>query len=248
MTFTPARRLLSVALVATLFALPSVAQSKRRAVTHPGPAAQTTADISGTVVDAKTNAPVVGATVKVGRISRTTDTAGKFTVKGASGSGSTIALEISRTGYDAKTVNVAGGQQSVTVQLDPHPTVSARDTDGNVYVLDDDSIEFGYSVPFSGYRAARYEDFCKPDGTAIVVDRSQISRISGPATTATSSACCPGGTTQKITVTTKGGQPTELYFVDACNGYPNIDLIGRDHATAAPVYVPLTKIAEIVFP
>lgn len=243
------RRLLSVALVATCFAaLPSEAASKRRSVRVSPAPVQLTAEITGTIRDSVTNEPVVSAKVQVGDNSKLTDNAGKYTLRNVQASGN-IVVEISRSGYVTQTQTItSGGNHTLDARLVPLPTVSVRKTDNTTLQLDSDTIRFGYSIPFSGYRDAEFEEFCKADGTTVSIDRSEISRITGPATTVRFTPCCPNADTVKVNVTLKNGQTMDAYFVDACNGFPNIELLGRDHKTAKAQYIPFTAIAEIIFP
>jgi len=241
-------RSLTFLLLATVLAVPSFAAGKRRATEHPTMAAQITAEISGTVIDNATGQPVPAVKVKVGRNSETTDAAGKFDLKTVTGAGS-LNVEFSRSGYTAKTVNLTtGGKQVLTVRLDPGPTVRVRKVDGTIYDIDLDSAEIGYSVPFSGYQSAAAVTLCKADGATISVDRTQLRRIVGPATTVTGSACCPNTSTVKVNVELKTGEKSDMVFVDACNGYPNIDLLGREHVNGKFQYIPFAQIAEIIYP
>lgn len=248
MHLTHLRRLLCVALVAAcVVAVPSEAASKRRSVRKTPVQGSFTADITGTVLDNVTGQPVVNARVHAGRVSKTTDEAGKFEIKGLAGAGS-ITLEVTRSGYVTKTEQVTGnGAHDVTIRVDPLPTVAVRKLDGTTVQLDSDSIRFGYPIPFSGYREAEFEDFCKPDGTAVEIDRSQISRFNGPATAAQFAPCCPTETL-KINITLKTGVTTDVYFVDACNGFPNIDIFGIEHLSGKAEYIAFTQVAEVVFP
>ena len=249
MHLTQLRRLLCVALVATcIAAVPSEAGSKRRSVRKTPVQAQFTADITGTVLDAVTGQPVISARVHAGRVSKTTDAAGKFELKGVEAAGS-LTIEVTRSGYTPATqVLTTGGAHDLTIHVTPLPTVMVRKVDGTVLQLDYDSIRFGYPIPFSGYRDAEFEDFCKADGTAVVIDRSEIRKMTGPATTVKHAPCCGDVDTLKINVTLKSGESMDVYFVDACNGFPNIDVFGIDHLTAKAQYIAFTQLAEIVFP
>lgn len=240
------RRLLSVALIAAVFAVPSYA--KRRSVAHPSAANLITVEVSGIVLDSVTNQPVVGARVEAGESHRTTGADGRFTLRSTSGP-SPVVVHASRTGYHSATQNLTtGGKHELTLHLAPRPTVLVRTLSNQTYNLDFDTIEFGYPVPFSGYRSADFEDFCNPQGQAITVNRNEIQRINGPATPIHYAACCPSADTLKVNVTLKNGITTDLYFIDACDGVMNIDILGRDHVTNKSQYIPFNQIAEVVFP
>ncbi|HEY0157247.1 MAG TPA: carboxypeptidase-like regulatory domain-containing protein [Thermoanaerobaculia bacterium] len=244
---TNLRRLLSVALIATCITAVQSEAAKRRSVKHPSAPNVITAEITGTVVDDATGLPVVNATVVAGEESDVTDNQGKFTLKNVTGVGS-VDLVVTRTGYTEKHVAITtSGKQTITVRVVSRSVVTVKKVDGTTFQLDDNSLEFGFSDLFT-YRSSTDEDFCRPDGTQIVVKREEISRIVGPATLVPSAACCPGNTVQKVTVTLKAGGTTDLYFSDSCVYTRSVDLVGRNHVTGKVIYTPFSQIAEVVFP
>jgi hypothetical protein len=237
----------AIALLVTA-TVPALAQNpKRRAVQHPstgGPVIPIVA--TGTVVDAVTGQPVVFADVRLGSRSDRTDRTGKFKI--STNIPSQGVLSVTRSGYVAGSQNITGGgTQDFTIHLTPTPTVRLRLTDGSIKELDQESIEFGYVPPFGSYNKGESDDFCKPDGTQVSLNRSQIKRIIGPATLENNSACCSNNTVLKITAELKSGETTPLYFTDSCLGYM-IDFIGRDHVSANFVYTKFVDVAEIIFP
>lgn len=240
------RRTLAVALTAACFiAVPSHA-AKRRSVRHPAAASLS---IGGVVTDSVTGAPVVNAKVSYdSRHDDTTDASGVYEIKNLPLFTTPINITVERSGYTKKTVQAAPGTRTLNITVVPTPTVRVRKTDNTVLELDQESILFGYPVPFSGYREDESEDFCRPDGQQIVVHRSEIRKITGPSAPATHAPCCGSVETLKVNVEFKTGQVTDLYFVDACNGFPNIDLKGRNHVTGATTFVPFSQIAEVTFP
>lgn len=247
------RRTLSLAVaaavLATVPAISTQAAGRRRAVTPPTASGKLIAEVSGTIIDDVTGHPVVAAHVIAGGRSTNTDTAGKYTIKNITSYHGVINVEVSRSGYATKTqVLTTGGKQTLDVRVTPGAVAHVRKVDNSTYDVDFDSIEFGYPVAFSGYRSAEFEDFCTAAGAPVVVDRSEIRRIAGPAVMVDNATCCPGAQTLRVSVELKTGVTTDMFFVDACNGFPNIDLIGRDHTTGQFVYTPFAQIAEITFP
>jgi hypothetical protein len=246
------RRPLTAALVAVLcIVLPAHAtQPRRRAVAPPAALGKLTADkISGTVVDDVTGHPVNLAHVKVGDRAANTDSLGKFEVKNVTSFQGNIAVEVTRSGYATKTVLLnTGGTQVVAVRVQPTPTVHVRKVNGTTVDLDFESIEFGYPVVFSGYSSSASENFCKPNGSAVTIDRSQIRRVTGPGTIVHQASCCADHDVEKVSLELKSGETTELVFVDTCTGIPGIDLIGRNHVSGQIVYTSFTDIAEVTFP
>lgn len=232
--------------VALLVTLPASAD-KRRAVRQPDAGPQLTAIISGTVLDAVTGAPVSKARVTAGGDFGNTSDAGKFKLDGVVSFGK-IFLTVERSGYATKTITyTAGGTITETVRLDPTPTVRVVKTDGSTFNIDSESVEFGYAVPFSGYRKAESEDFCLSDGTKQVIDRSQIKKITGPATLVTQTPCCGTKQVQKVTLELRTGATVDAFFVDSCDGY-TVDFIGREHVSGDFKYTKFSEAREIVFP
>ena len=119
------RRLLSVALVATcITAIEADAAGKRRSVKTPTAPNAIHGDITGTVVDDVTGAPVVNALVEAGGRDDITNAQGKFELEGVSGAGS-LDLVVTRTGYADKHVAITAiGAQPISVRLVPRTTVS----------------------------------------------------------------------------------------------------------------------------
>jgi hypothetical protein len=246
-----ARRLFTAALVATVvFVVPAQAAGRRRAVTPPTAGGLLTADeVTGTVTDDVTNQPVAAVKVTVGNRTDTTDAAGKFKVKNVSSYHGLIVVEAARSGYATKKLELkTSGNQVLAISLHPGATVHVRKPSGTQFDLDFDSSEFGYPVVFSGYNSATNEQFCKPNGAAVTIDRSEIKRINGPATMVHVASCCAAHDVLKVNAELKTGEITDLYFVDTCSGIPSIEFIGRDHVTGKIVFTPFTDIAEVVFP
>lgn len=236
----------AIAIAALVLTVPAAAQ-KRRAVQHPSPpGGAVTTTITGKVVDAVTGAPVVSASLRIGDGFDRSDSTGSFSITTTIyGQGELVA---ERSGYNAGRLPITGaGPHVVTLPLQSKPTVKLRLTDGTQKDMDLESAEFGYVPPFSSYVKAEYVDLCKPSGTTVRFNRTDFSRITGPATNEAFAACCPDGTPQKITATLKTGEVSALYFNDSCAGYA-MDFIARDHVTGRVVYTKFANIAEIIFP
>lgn len=245
------RRFLTAALVATVvLVLPAEAAGRRRAAAHPSATNPiSAAEITGTVIDDVTGQPVPGVKVRVGNKQDTSESNGSFKVKNITSYQGKIIVEAERTGYALKRLELTtGGTQTLNIRVVPTPTIRLRKTNGTTLDLDFESAEFGYPVVFSGYNSATYDEFCKPDGTKVSVDRNQIRRIIGPATMVTNASCCTDHQVQKITAELKSGETTDLFFVDTCQGIPGIEFIARNHATAKIEYTKFSDVAEIVFP
>jgi hypothetical protein len=244
----PFRRLFTAAVVAALLiAVPSEA-ARRRAVKPPTAGNKVTATkITGTVLDNATGQPVVNARVSVNRRSDTTDAAGKFELRNIESFHGVINVDVDRSGYVRKVTTLTSGQVDVTVRVVPTPTVTVRKTNGSTVNVDFESIEFGHSTGFN-YQKAEFIEVCKGGGVLQTIDRSEFRRLTGPATVTPNGACCPGRDTVRVNVELKTGERVDMYLVDACNGFPNIDLVARDHASGVFLFIPLADVLQIDFP
>lgn len=241
------RRLFSLAAVAAFVLAAPMYGAKRRSVTAPAAGAPISAVVTGVVLDATTNQPVPSVRVEASGRHDTTDSAGKFDFRTLDGFGD-ITITAIRSGYESKTVKITqSGPANLTITLTPTPTTTVKRTDGTVLVIDTESITFGYPVPFSGYYDNEYEDFCKSDGTRVQIDRTQIKKITGPATLVNVGNCCADRAVAKVNLQLRSGANTDAYFADSCEGY-SVDFIGRLHSTGQFVYVHFSDITEVVFP
>jgi hypothetical protein len=236
-----------IAILTIAAALPALAQ-KHRAVRHPSPPGPVlTVTATGTILDAVTGQPVAFADVRLGNRRDTADRQGKFSIRSTTlyGSGEITAA---RSGYSpaSQTITTTGPQE-VTLRLQPTPTVTLRLVNGTQKQIDYESVEFGYVPPFSSYHKNEMDDFCKTDGTAVTLHRTQFSRITGPAMSESFAGCCSTGTVQRINAVLRTGESLPLYFTDSCLGY-SIDFIGRDHVTGDYTYTKFSDVAEIIFP
>lgn len=240
---------MAASIAALLIAFPSQAAGKRRGFSPRPTGPDFNGTVTGVVRDAVTNQPVIAATV--GAIDResATDSQGRFEIKFVKGPGHFLVTAV-RSGYEPFELGLGpNDSKDVTILMTPTPTVTVRLTNGLVTELDSESIKFGYPVPFSGYRDAEYEDFCKLDGTTIKVDRSEMKRLVGPAVKQAGGPCCPSGAiAAKMAVTLRTGETQDLFFIDTCEDRYRVDVRGRDHVTGQFTNILITDIAELIFP
>lgn len=242
--FAIRRTVLTILLLSIAVTFPAAA-AKRRAVAHPSRPARVTGLLKGRVIDAVTGLPVIKAKVSAGK-SDTTSANGEFEITGAWGYG-TIDVEIERTGYTTYETRLAAGDYNLTVQMNPTATATVRRTVGAAFAVDFESLKFGYSSGFSRLEAS-YEDFCGPNGTTVRHDRTEMRRIVGPATYVTDAACCDQAQTMKVSIELKGQAPADFLFADSCSTTNPMSLTVRDHVSGEVLYIPLTEVAEVVFP
>jgi Carboxypeptidase regulatory-like domain len=242
------RTLAAALLVTTALAVPALAAPKRRAVAHREAGAEFIITVSGVVLDAVTNAPVVNVSVSAADRFDVTDSQGRFDLRNVRGRGDVL-LEIARSGYQPYTSRITpSSPTSMTVRLNPTPTVTVRLVNGTVKNFDFESLKFGYPVSFTGYVEADSEDFCRvTDSTKVKFDKSVMAKLDGPAQTVEAGACCTGNA-QKMTLTLKNGQVMEVLFSDSCQERYKVDVKGRNHVAGDVEYVPITDIDEIIFP
>jgi len=223
--------------------------SKRRAVKPGGSqgAVVPPADVilTGDVVDSVTNAPVVGVGVSTTGKSGHTDATGHFAIRLVVGQNFT--LQFVRGGYETLSVIVnITTPVSQTFRMNPKPTTTVKLTSGKTYDLDTETVEFGYIAPFSGYNKDTRLNLCKPGGQSYMPDRSEIKKITTGAQI-NDAVCCSKGPLPAITLELKSGGTTTAAFSDACIGY-KVDVIAQEHATASPVYLHFSDIAEVTLP
>jgi hypothetical protein len=243
------RRNLVAALTAVLFIAVPAHAGKRRAVGTRAAGAEFTIDkISGQVLDSVTSQPVAFAAFSAGNRKDTTDAEGRFEVKNAKGYG-VMTIEVERSGYQRYTAQFRPNDPTtLTIRLAPTPTVRIRKTNGELLDVDMESLKFGYPVPFSGYRESESEDFCTADGTKRYIHRAEMAKLTGPAVLVPGGVCCDAGNAAKMTLTLKTGQTLDVLFTDTCEERYKVDVGARIHTTGVFVHIPITDIAEIIFP
>lgn len=210
-----------------------------------GGAVQPGITLTGVVVDSVTGAPVVAVQVTSGSKSGHTDKNGNFFIQVTPGTNTP--LHFLRNGYQQfdTSVNISA-DATQTFRLIPKATVKVRLTNGTVYELDPENVEFGYVAPFSGYNKDTKLNLCKAGGEVFTPERDDIKRITA-APQMTDAACCPSTAIPAVNVELKSGSTATAGFVDACFGY-KVDIIGQEHVSTNPAFLHFSDIAEIIFP
>lgn len=251
MASIPARRIIDrmkrlAIVIAVLLTLPSFAQKRRSVGTPEVDADPITIVCKGTVTDAATGLPIAFAEITTDRgIHGATPRSGKFSFKVVTKLGS-VSVTAGRTGYQSSTIKVtAAGTNELNFRLESRPTATLKKSDGTTVALDDDSVKFGYIVPFINYQTMTGSDFCMTDGTRSKIPIAQMARITGLGMSVPSSCCQRSG--QRVLLELRDTTLQDATFIDSCYGY-SVDLIGREHATGDVLYVPFGDVAEIVFP
>jgi hypothetical protein len=131
----------------------------------------------------------------------------------------------------------------VTVKLIKPQGDPAKDT----FILDIDTAQFAYLIPFSGYIRGDVGNFCKDDGTSITPDKHTIKRVIGPAVPVDNAGCCKLGPVMKAQLELKTGESFPVYFNDSCFGN-EVDFLGREKSSGQYQYFRFADIAEVDFP
>jgi hypothetical protein len=234
-------------LIAVLLTLPLFAQ-KRRSVGNPEAASGTPTTIvcQGTVTDAATGAPIPFVRLTTGKgLQGASSRNGTFAFDFVS-KGSDADITATRTGFQSQTIHVSGaGPHELNFRLESRTAATLLKTDGTTLSLDDDSVKFGYIVPFMGYQTVTGSDFYMNDGTRAKIPNSQARHITRLGITEPNAYCHQPG--QRLLLELRDDTIHDATFVDSCYGY-TIDLIARDHITGDVVYMPFTEVSEIAFP
>ena len=242
------RRFSALALLVTAVAAAPM-HAKHRSVGHRTPAVQFTKTVSGTILDAVTNAPVIAMTVTIGTRTDATDAQGRFEIRNAAGAG-TMKVELDRSGYVRQVVNLGPSDSGVlgTIHIAPTATATAKLVNGTTVQLDMESLKFGYPVPFSGYREDDFDEFCRiSDSTHFSVNKSEIAKLNGPAQVVPAGNCCTGNA-EKMTLTKKNGEVMDVIFMDTCQERYQTDIGARNHVTGQFVHIRIDELTELVFP
>jgi len=231
--------------------LPLAAQTTRhRAVAPPSSVVVT---LTGFIRDATNGQPLALAQVSAeGLKSVATDTRGVYSIKITKGRN--VAVTADQFAYNPQTTSVFGAEGAhADFSLTPKPVVTVKltapqgDPAKDTYILDIDTAQFAYLIPFSGYVRSDVGNFCKDDGTSITPDKHTISRVVGPAVSVNNSTCCKIGPIFKAQLEMKTGEKFTVYFNDSCFGN-EVDFLGREKSSGAYQYFKFADIAEVDFP
>jgi len=238
----------AAAILITLLPLGAQTVRRRAAV----PPSGITVTLTGIISDATNGQPLANAqVVGGGRQSAFTGPDGKYKIEIPKSINT--AVTASQFAFNSSTVAVFGREgATANFSLTPKPVVTVKLTapDANkkdTYILDIDSSQFAYLIPFSGYARSDNGNFCKDDGTSITPNKKDIKRVVGPATSVNVAACCTLGPVMKATLEMKSGETLTVYFNDSCFGN-EVDFLGREKSSGVYQYFRFTDIAEVDFP
>jgi hypothetical protein len=222
---------------------PDASAGRRRAAAH-SPVGGTVT-LTGTITDSATGAPIPEVEVVVGDKKVITDDQGAFKFPDLLAGTATVTFQ--RWGYhdETRSLTLVAGSV-VNLSLAPKPVDIVKDTHGNTFRADYELSQFGYTVLFGNLGKGDAIELCKSGGEHVIVDKSTIAKISGPATSTTSAPCCTLGPVLNLNLTLKSGEALTGAIVDSC--YSDEVFAARDRDTRQWVYLKFTDIAEIDFP
>jgi hypothetical protein len=203
--------------------------------------------LTGTVLDAATNAPVFDAVVTLQGKSVTANKNGLFTMAGLTAGAASVKAE--RWGYEPKTqaITIAAGGNNVTFRLSGKPTAKVTLDDNTVHILDNELSGFRSLQPFVGYTPmAEPIQLCPNSTEALGISRTDLRSIDGPPTVAPLPSCCSNGNVSTVRFNLKSGSAFTAAFKDCY--YYSIHFGGLDRSTGSELIFPIAKIKSIEFP
>jgi len=230
--------------VASLLAIPAGAQVRHRATSPPpsGP----TVRITGTATDASNGVAVENALVSSGDQSTRTNDRGQFALTLPANILSTISIDHPSFVLFKQTVTATTGA-TFQFALVERASVTIKTKSGETHSVDIGTAQFAYAISFSGYVRTDNANFCKSDGTDFTPDKTEFSKILGPAVPVTATQCCQFGSVMSANVEMKSGAKLLVYFKDSCSGN-EVDFVGREKATGRYQYFNFADVSEIDFP
>jgi hypothetical protein len=235
---------ISACALAALMAIPAVAQTRHRAVPPTGQAGPTV-QVTITAKDASNGVPAEDSFVTYGAQTLKTNSNGQVQITLPTGKPSTISVEHPAFNTATQVITAqAGGKYDIT--LTEKPSVTIKTTAGGTTIVDVGTAQFAYAPALSSYIRTDKGNFCKQDGTDFTPDKTEFTRIVGPATSMSSPACCQFGNVLSANVEMKSGAKLLVFFKDNCSG-DDVAFVGREKATGRYQYFRFTDVAEIAF-
>lgn len=244
--FTGTTCVLAIGMLIASSACAQTTHGRRHAsVPPPVPVAGPATAVTGVVKDASNGLPVQLAIATYGDQTSRTNGNGEFILNLPTGTPATVIVQHPAFLQFQKSITAqVGGRYAF--DLTGQPSVTVRTTKGQTYIVDIGSSQFAYAMPMSSYVPTDNANFCKPDGSAFTPNKSEFTRIVGPATSSTLAGCCEGSLMMANAVF-KSGMATPVFFKDSCH-FTEVDFGGREKSTGLYRWVKFTDVAEIDFP
>ena len=236
---------ISICVLIALAAIPAAAQARRRAVSPANGTGATTRALI-TVKDASNGVPVASATVTYAAQTQITNGSGQASLTLPVGKPAVVAVTHPAFAPFLQTITAqVDGAYELT--LTGKPSVTIKTKTNETHVVDIGTAQFANAAIFSNPVRSDNANFCKEDGTDFTPDKTEFTRILGPAVPANAPQCCQFGSVMSADVEMKSGAKLKVYFKDSCSG-AEVDFVGREKATGQYQYFRFTDIAEINFP
>jgi hypothetical protein len=238
---------ISICILIAVAAIPAVAQTRRRAVSPANPASGPTTKALFTVKDASNGVPVVTATVTYAGQTQITNGTGQAALNLPVGTPAVVSVVHAAFAPFSQTITAqANGTYDLNLTEKASVTIKLKSSD-TPRIVDIGTAQFANAAIFSNPVRADNANFCKEDGSDFTPDKTEFTRILGPAVPASAPQCCQFGNVMSANVEMKSGAKLKVYFKDSCSGN-EVDFVGREKATGLYQYFRFTDIAEIDFP
>ena len=233
-------RYVSAVLFSLVLAVPALAVKHRAAFIPPAPEAI----ISLEIVDSQSGAPVVDVEVNTPYGFARSNRAGRLAI--SIPINRAVAFTFERSGYETltDTVTITGNTER-KLSLVSKPTIQVTTTGGTKYDFDAGTLQIGYPEAFLGFRLASETKACRAGGGEVVLSNDTVKRFTGPAVSATDTACCTARPVSGLDTELKSGERVRVYFNDSCSGQ-KIYVAGRDHVSHQIVTVAVTELTELL--
>jgi len=236
---------ISICILIALAAIPAAAQARRRAVSPANGLGPSTGALI-TVKDASNGVPVVSATVTYAAQTQITNGNGQVSLTLPIGKPAVVAVAHPAFAPFSQTIiGQVGGTYDLA--LTGKPSVTIKTKTNEAHIVDIGTAQFASAAVFSNPVRSDNGNFCKEDGTDFTPNKSEFTRIVGPAVPANAPQCCQFGSVMSADVEMKSGAKLKVYFKDSCSGN-DVEFVGREKANGQFQYFRFTDIAEIDFP
>lgn len=237
---------ISICILIALAAIPAMGQTARRRAVSPASGTGPTTKALFTVKDASNGVVVVGATVTYAGKSQITNGSGQASLSLPIGIPAVVVVDHPAfLPFSQSITTQANG--TFDLNLTEKASVTIKTKTNETHIVDIGTAQFANAAVFSNPVRTDNANFCKEDGTDFAPDKTEFTRILGPAVPATASQCCQFGSVMSANVEMKSGAHLKVYFKDSCSGN-EVDFVGREKSTGLYQFFRFTDINEIDFP
>lgn len=237
---------ISLCILIALAAIPAMAQASRRRAVSPTSGQGPTTKILFTVKDASNGVAVASATITYAGQSQITNGNGQASLSLPIGKPAVVSVDHPAFAPFSQTIT-AQVNGTFDLNLTEKASVTIKTKTNETHIVDIGTAQFANAALFSNPVRTDKANFCKEDGTDFTPDKTEFTRILGPAVPETATQCCQFGSVMSANVEMKSGAHLKVYFKDSCSGN-EVDFVGREKSTGQYQYFRFTDINEIDFP